>query len=379
MKKKVFNRLVGVAVVFVLSMVMVLVMQGFSENEVNDGVRVAFEYATPLITKWDDAFEQHDIIPFFKGSSDKELYTIGWVVINSNGDYFLLDGKIRQVFQFDPNGRLIRKIGRQGQGPGEYNIPRFPLFDAQDNLYFFDSGSRSVLKYSYPDYQYEMSFNLGRSAQDLYRDPDGDFLVYSLYSLEYKDVLFRLDPHGNILNTAYAPEFKNFRIFISRFQIGSFGYPNKDDILFLYPYNYEVSLYDRQLNLKRIFFSNQSSTFTPEGEPFPHSWNPYHYSPKISKWWGEQLHPIALFGFGNGFYLVELGEYDNLETKSYANIHDINGVTYAEGLEVPHSVIRYSKDGFIYIVEDSSFDEDGNITPLRLHRYKLKKIQKKDR
>lgn len=144
----------------------------------------------------------------------------------------------------------------------------------------------------------------------------------------------------------------------------------------MYPYNYEVSLYDRQLNLKKIFFSDRSSLFTPAGEPFPQSWNPYHYSPKIAKWWGEQLRPIALFGFGNGMYLVEMGKYDNLETESYANIHDVNGVTYAEGLKVPHSVMRYSKDGYIYIVEDSSFDENGNITPLRLHRYKLKNLKK---
>ena len=377
MKKNIFNRSAKVMVVFVMLMLMVLLVQGFKKNEENDGVRVAFKRATQLITKWEDAFEQHEVISFFKDSPDKELYTIGWVAINSKGDYFISDGKIRQIFQFDAEGRLIRKIGRQGRGPGEYNLPRFPLLDEQDNLYFFDSSSRSVLKYSFPDYQYETSFNLGRSAQDLYRDPEGNFLVYSLYSLEYKDVLFKLDPAGNILHTAHAPEFKNFRIFISRFQIGSFGFPTQsDDILFLYPYNYEVSLYDRQLNLKKIFFSNQSSTFTPSGEPFPHSWNPYHYSPKISKWWGKQLRPMALFGFGNGMFLVELGKYDNLETESYANIHDVNGVIYAEGLKVPHSVMRYSKDGYIYIVEDSSFDENGNITPLRLHRYKLKNLKR---
>ncbi len=110
-------------VVCVLLVLVVLLMHAFKKNEANAGVRVAFEHATSLITEWDDAFEQHEVIPFFKGSPDKELYTIGWVAINSKGDYFVSDGKIRQIFQFDAEGRLIRKIGRQGQGPGEYNLP----------------------------------------------------------------------------------------------------------------------------------------------------------------------------------------------------------------------------------------------------------------
>lgn len=84
------------------------------------------------------------------------------------------------------------------------------------------------------------------------------------------------------------------------------------------------------------------------------------------------MQPIAPYYFGDGMFLVEVAQFDKYNSKSYANIHDIAGNTYAVGLEVPHSIIRYVKDGYIYIVEDSSVDEKGNATPVRLHRYKLK-------
>jgi hypothetical protein len=357
----------GAVSIFILSMV--LLFCGCNQ-EVDSGGRVSFSDVKPLVKLWDDAFGEHEIITFFEDSPDEELYYFGWMAINSGGDYFVFDGKIRIIYQFDKSGKVMRTIGRQGQGPGEFDIPRFPQFDENDNLYLFDNGRKQILKFSSPDYQFEKSIKLGRYVQDLYRDDTGGFVVYSLYSMEYKDVLFKLSNSGEVTGTAFTPESQDFRIFISRFQIGGFSFlEESNELLFLYPYDYELHLFDTELNLKKVLYPARSSSFTPKGVPFPKNLNPYDYSPQAVKWWEGKLQPITPYGLGNGMFLVEVAQYDNYNSRSFANIHDTDGNTYAEGLEVPHTIIRYAKDGYIYIVEDSS--------PLRLHRYKLT-IQKKD-
>lgn len=356
--------------IFILSMVLLLC--GCSHKG-DSGRSISFKDVNPLIKTWDEAFGEHEIITFFNDSSDKELYYFGWMGINSEGDYFVYDGKVRTIYQFDKSRNFMRTIGRQGQGPGEFDFPRFPRFDEDDNLFLFDNGGKRILKFSSPGYEFEKNMKIGRYAQDLYRDDKGNLFVYSLYSMEYKDVLFKLSPTGEVTRTAFTPESQDFRVFISRFQTGGFAFlEESNDLMFLYPYDYELHLFDNDLNLKKILYPGRSTKYTPKGVPFPKNHDPHRFSPQIIKWWGKKMQPIAPYYFGDGMFLVEVAQFDKYNSKSYANIHDIAGNTYAVGLEVPHSIIRYVKDGYIYIVEDSSVDEKGNATPVRLHRYKLK-------
>lgn len=38
-------------------------------------------------------------------------------------DYmFMYNGKTEEVLQFDRKGKFIRRVGRQGNGPGEYSM-----------------------------------------------------------------------------------------------------------------------------------------------------------------------------------------------------------------------------------------------------------------
>ncbi len=150
-------------------------------QEVNSELRVSFTDVKPLVKAWDEAFGEHEVIPLFKDSPDKEIYTIGWIGINSKGDYFIFDGKIRNIYQFDEAGKFIRTIGRQGQGPGEFDVPRFPVFDKSDNLYLFDSGGKQILKFSSPDYHFEKRIKIGRYAQDFFRDGDGNVTPLRLH------------------------------------------------------------------------------------------------------------------------------------------------------------------------------------------------------
>jgi len=38
--------------------------------------------------------------------------------------------------------------------------------------------------------------------------------------------------------------------------------------------------------------------------------------------------------------------------------------------------IPYARNGEVFVVEDSTFDEKGDVLPLKLHRYKLKNLKR---
>lgn len=48
---------------------------------------------------------------------------VAGIGVSRNGDLYVLDGQDRSVRVFDARGRFIRRFGRQGGGPGEFQIP----------------------------------------------------------------------------------------------------------------------------------------------------------------------------------------------------------------------------------------------------------------
>ena len=68
------------------------------------------------------------------------FYRIGMPVVDSEGNIFVLDSGNFQIQKFDRNGKYLQSIGRQGQGPGEFERPSTLYLDSDDNLYVEDSG-----------------------------------------------------------------------------------------------------------------------------------------------------------------------------------------------------------------------------------------------
>ena len=75
------------------------------------------------------------------------------IAVNAAGDVYVT-GYGNRVDEFDPNGNLIRRWGRQfgdgagGSGPGEFNAPLALGFDAQGNLDVADTGNDRIEQFS---------------------------------------------------------------------------------------------------------------------------------------------------------------------------------------------------------------------------------------
>ncbi len=126
------------------------------------------------------------------------------IVLDSEGNIFLLDGN--RILAYDHQGKFIKSIGRQGQGPGEFIFPVKLFIDGYDNLYVNDQGKKLIvfdeegtfkeiirLKYFIPTFPSESSV--------FYVDKEG--YIYS-FSREYsesglKKSLVKSDSQGNII------------------------------------------------------------------------------------------------------------------------------------------------------------------------------------
>jgi hypothetical protein len=74
---------------------------------------------------------------FVLGSESDEnylFYTVWDVQADSRRNIYVLDSGAPRIQKYDKNGKYLQTIGRQGQGPGEFEQPIMLTFDKDDNL-----------------------------------------------------------------------------------------------------------------------------------------------------------------------------------------------------------------------------------------------------
>ncbi|GAF75344.1 unnamed protein product, partial [marine sediment metagenome] len=60
------------------------------------------------------------------------------IVLDATGNMYILDTGNKRIQKLNPEGKFIKTIGRQGQGPGEFQSPHSLDIDKADNLYVHD-------------------------------------------------------------------------------------------------------------------------------------------------------------------------------------------------------------------------------------------------
>jgi len=340
-----------------------------SDNAGENKNRIVLTENAHVKTQWQDVFTDDTVLDFSFVDPNEELITIGIVMITTNKEYIILDGKAKKIIHFDKDRKFVRYISKPGEAPGEYLLPRCMALDDQDNLFLFDLSKRRISKFSAPDYSYKSEIVFNASIQNFFIDNNGDYIGYQISD---PDVLIKVDSRGKIVKKAFVPERFNFRAFSSRFQMGRVVKIPGDRFLFTYPEEYNIYIANNLLKIEQTLVPGESSRFFPGKVTFPTSLSPYEYSPEHAKWWGSAIRPANVLYIGNGMIVYQLTEFEKLSQKFYFNIHDIDGKTYAIGLVLPfEGIIRYAQDGYIYAVENSKFDDKGNIDPVKLHRFKL--------
>ena len=94
-----------------------------------NGVKVVKNPGEPLYGEFSFDFQEDLKIG---GDPTKEDYYFprGAVLsVDAEGNLYVADGRNRRVMLYDPAGKFVRQIGRQGQGPGEYSYPSRVFID----------------------------------------------------------------------------------------------------------------------------------------------------------------------------------------------------------------------------------------------------------
>lgn len=100
---------------------------------VENGVKIVRNPAEPLYGEFSFDLQQDLSIG---GDPTKEDYYFprGAVLsVDAAGNLYVRDMGNRRVMMYDPSGKFVRQIGRQGQGPGEYVYPSDVFFGPDGN------------------------------------------------------------------------------------------------------------------------------------------------------------------------------------------------------------------------------------------------------
>jgi len=106
--------------------------------EIENGVKVIKNPKEPLYGEI--KFELEEDLSIGNEKDDNYMFYKGVSIdVDSYGNIFVLDIGNYRIQKYDGRGNYLRTIGRKGQGPGEFQRPRYIYLDSYDNLYLMES------------------------------------------------------------------------------------------------------------------------------------------------------------------------------------------------------------------------------------------------
>lgn len=88
-------------------------------------------------------------------------------VIARDSLIYVWDRMQKKVQMFDTEGRFVKSIQKTGQGPGEYTEPYDMDVDTQGNVYVYDWGTQSLIKYTNGDASHYEVLKIGEYCLDI--------------------------------------------------------------------------------------------------------------------------------------------------------------------------------------------------------------------
>lgn len=99
-----------------------------------DGITVVHNPKEPLYKPDDFSLEEELSIGEAEGQEEYMFQQIFTLAVSESGDIYVLDYKASHIKMYDKDGKYIKTIGRSGQGPGEFQVPRYMVCTEQDQI-----------------------------------------------------------------------------------------------------------------------------------------------------------------------------------------------------------------------------------------------------
>ncbi|MDD8025618.1 MAG: 6-bladed beta-propeller [Acidobacteriota bacterium] len=189
------------------------------------------------------------------GREDDKNYLF-WVAadvqVDSQGNIYVADMRNVRIQKFDKTGRHLATLGRKGQGPGEFQYPRFARIDLRTDTLFVRESAISILPFD-RDGRPATKLSWGKVIYDFYPLEDGDFLAVLDNSgeddLVRRNQIARIGAGGKIVralaenpNTVYTKHAGGGTVIITTgFELDMY-LANVDDKTFVYGYSKDYDL-----------------------------------------------------------------------------------------------------------------------------------------
>jgi len=185
---------------------------------------------------------------------DTSFSQVGFFVVTDDGDVIAADIKDRKVKVFAADGNFLRNIGKEGQGPGEFQIPGGLVLTPDNKLMIEDSVARRLAFFTLEgEFIENVSVADKLSLVSLIVDKDGNYLGRQL-GMEGQKMYFEMKKFDKDLNPVFTMDKVEFDIPIP----GSGNKIDLMDMITLYLFDssgnvfygrnkdYELKVYDKQ-------------------------------------------------------------------------------------------------------------------------------------
>lgn len=186
---------------------------------------------------------------------DEEMIAlVTFFVVDDNGSIYALDLKSNNIKVFDKNGKFVRTIAKQGQGPGEINLPSGLLITPENELLVEDAGNRRLAYFTREgEFLRNVSVADKTSLTNLVMDNEGNYLGRQ-FIVEEGDLSFEVRKFDKDLNNLFTIERIPF----------TFRDPQKDK---MNPFEFvQIYFFDPE---GQIYYGNPKNyeiqIFNPEG------------------------------------------------------------------------------------------------------------------
>lgn len=218
------------------------------------------------------------------------------VELGASGRIYVADDLNWRISVFDGSGRLLRRVGRRGQGPGEFERPWYLAVDRLDSLFVWDGALARISVFG-PDFRFVRSFDApGWAVSGFSVRADGTLLV-GAFAPGAAGSIHVLSRQGRLLRS-FGPSVDVGGIpagFVSSL-LGGSADESEEGIVYSRRSPYELIFFDRAGQRRRSCRGDPRWTTPPRSVVRTGSG-------QQALEWRRFVHSVGALSLGEGYYL----------------------------------------------------------------------------
>ncbi len=192
---------------------------------------------------------------------------------DDEGNFYVSDADNHRIQKYNPEGKYLLTIGREGQGPGEFRGLSIPRFDKDNNLYITDGSNRRISFFD-RNGNYLKQMRMQERHNNLHINSKGLIIATKSSQSEEGNIMKSIATYGlfddefNMVKEIYKDEIEMPRLAgadessiakflthaLSEFVFRPFvryALANNDFIYLGYPDKYEINIYSSEGKMAR--------------------------------------------------------------------------------------------------------------------------------